>query len=364
MSRRFAFAIDQSGGNAVYQANLQRALAETPDIEATYHGVRIVDDDMWQLVPGIRSNYALTASARAAAALHAVQRRVGKLDAAFIHSQSIALFSVPFMRRVPTVISSDGTPKNYDTYADGLEHAVYGRRVEEMKRRWTRSTLLAARKLLGFSSWVRDSFVNDYGVDPARVVVIPPGIDTDLWVPRAELRGEGGKVRILFTGGNFPRKGGPTLLEWARTTKHRDHVEVHLVTQHDVPATDNVVVHNHMRANSPELIGLAQRCDLFALPTLGDCFPFAAIEAQSAGMPVVISNVGGIAEMVEEGKTGFLVDRKDREGFFERLDRLVEDATLRETMGRAGRARATERFNAKRNATRVAELLLSVAGEG
>jgi glycosyltransferase involved in cell wall biosynthesis len=293
-ARRLAFAIDQSGGNAVYQANLARALADVPGLEATYHGVHIEQDDVWQLVPGVRSNFALAASARAASALHAVRRRTGRVDAALVHSQSIALFSIPFMRRVPTVISSDGTPRNYDSYADGLEHVVYGPRVERLKARWTGAAIRAAHRLLGFSTWVADSFVNDYGADPSRVVVIPPGIDTELWSPRPERRPGDGVVRILFTGGHFTRKGGPVLLDWVKRTRHRN-VEVHLVTQHPVPAAERVVVHNGMRANSPELIALAQRCDLFALPTRGDCFSFAGIEAQAVGMPVVISDVGGIS---------------------------------------------------------------------
>lgn len=362
-TRRLAFAIDQSGGNAVYQANLAQALAGVPGVEATYHGVHIEQDDIWQLVPGVRSNFALTASARAAAALHATRRRTGRVDAALIHSQSIALFAIPFMRRVPTVISSDGTPRNYDSYADGLEHVVYGPRVEAMKARWTRAAIRSAHRLLGFSTWVADSFVNDYGADPARVTVIPPGIDTDLWVPRPERRPGDGVVRILFTGGHFTRKGGPILLDWVRRTRHRD-VEVHLVTQHAVPETPRVVVHNGMRANSPELVALAQRCDLFALPTRGDCFSFAGIEAQAVGMPVVISDVGGISEIITDGVNGYLVGRDDRDGFFDRLDHLVADAALRERMGRIGRERAVERFTARRNSARVLELLLAAADEG
>jgi glycosyltransferase involved in cell wall biosynthesis len=358
-ARRFVFAIDQSAGNAVYQSNLARALHGVPGVEAVFHGVHVVANDVWQSLPVIRSNYALTASARAAAALHGTHRRTGAVDAALIHSQSIALFSIPFMRRVPTVISSDGTPKNYDAYADGLEHVIYGPRVERFKALWTRAAVRAAARLLGFSSWVRDSFINDYGADPERVVVIPPGIDTDLWAPKPELRPDDGIVRILFTGGNFTRKGGPILLDWVRRTRHRN-VEVHFVTLNSIPSTDRVVVHTGMRANSPELVALAQSCDIFALPTRGDCFSFAGIEAHSVGMPVVISNVGGISEIVSDGESGYLVDRDDTVGFFERLDHLVEDVHLRDAMGRVGRERAVARFTAKRNALRVLELLVQM----
>jgi glycosyltransferase involved in cell wall biosynthesis len=278
-----------------------------------------------------------------------------------IHSQSLALFSMPFMRRVPTLISTDGTPANYDSFADALDHKVYGPVTEAAKRLWTRLTFSAAEAVLGFSRWAKDSIVNDYGCPPEKVQVLPPGIDIERWRPAPEQRPNDGVVRILFTGGNFERKGGPDLLRWKERTRHRN-VELHLVTQKPVAEADGVVVHGHFKPNDPELVQLAQRCDLFVLPTRGDCFGFAVIEAQATGMPVVVSAVGGVPEIVVEGETGFLVPRGDQDALADRVDQLVGDEGLRRRLGANGRERAVSHFDARVNSRRVLQLMLQLAG--
>ncbi len=357
--RHLAFAIDHNAGNATYQKNLAACIAKTRDVEASFYPIPLLQRDIWELVPVVNRNLALTASARTAAALAAANREK-KIDAAFIHSQSLAHFSNPFMHKVPTVISSDGTPANFDEFGEQIGHAVQGKFVEGVKRQWTRANLSAARMLLAFSEWVKRSYVNDYGADPSKVVVIPSGVDTDLWKPDPAKRPNDGKVRILFTGGFFERKGGPVLLKWARETKHKN-FELHLVTKHEVPETPGVFPHYSMNANANELVTLAQTCDMFALPTKGDCFPFAAIEAHAAGLPAVISDVGAIKEIVADGETGFLVKPGDANAFCERMDALVADGPKRERMGAAARARAVERFDSRKNSQRVLDLMLQVA---
>jgi glycosyltransferase involved in cell wall biosynthesis len=355
-----AFAIDAGGGNLTYQNNLAAALAEVADIQSEFLPIRIGDHDLWNKVPLLGRNLALTASARAAAALHAVQRRQ-PLDAAMIHSQSLALFSLPFMRRVPTLISTDGTPANYDSFADALEHKVYGPTTEAAKKLWTKLAFSGAARVLGFSQWTKDSLVNDYGCPPEKVEVIPPGIDVARWTPAPEQRPNDGIVRILFTGGHFVRKGGPDLLRWKERTRHRN-VELHLVTKAELPETEGVVVHRDFKPNDPDLVRLAQRCDLFVLPTRGDCFGFAVIEAMATGMPVVVSAVGGVPEIVVEGETGFLVARGDQEALADRVDLLIADEGLRQRMGARGRERAASHFDARTNARRVLQLMLQLAG--
>jgi glycosyltransferase involved in cell wall biosynthesis len=356
---KFAFAIDNNVGNATYGRNLARFIEGRADTEATFFRVELIADDVWQLLPGIRGNYALTASARAAAALYARRRRSG-LDAAFVHSQSIGLFCLDFMKRVPTLISSDATPLSFDQLAHGYSHKVYGPRTERMKHLWTKATIRAARVLLGWSKWVTDSYVNDYGADPARTIVIPPGVDIELWKPASEARADDGIVRILFTGGEFKRKGGDLLLRWARETRHKN-IEVHIVTRDPVAATPRVIVHNDVSANAPKLVALAQKCDLFALPTRADCFSVAGIEASSAGLPLVMTDVGGIREIIEDGVNGLLAPLGDDVGFFERLDKVVADGALRRRMGQAARRIVEQRFDARKNAEAVLEAMRGIA---
>jgi len=68
------------------------------------------------------------------------------------------------------------------------------------------------------------------------------------------------------------------------------------------------------------------------------------IEAMSCGLPVVSTKSGGITELVEDGKTGFLVERGDAQMLADAILRLLKNEALRELMGQAGRARVLECF--------------------
>ncbi len=133
--------------------------------------------------------------------------------------------------------------------------------------------------------------------------------------------------------------------------------ELHLVTRDPVPETAGVVVHQSLANNSPELISLYQRCDIFALPTLADCFSLVAMEAMSCGLPVVISRLGGIPEIVEEGRTGYLLEPGDYPALALRLDQLVSDAALRQRMSEAGLCRAKNDFNCRVNMGRILNVM-------
>jgi glycosyltransferase involved in cell wall biosynthesis len=83
---------------------------------------------------------------------------------------------------------------------------------------------------------------------------------------------------------------------------------------------------------------------VFALATKWEGFPLSILEAMRAGLPVVASNVGGVAEAVVDGKTGYLVDRGDSGSLRDRLQALVADPALRRRMGTAGRRRYETTF--------------------
>ncbi|HXJ38174.1 MAG TPA: glycosyltransferase, partial [Bryobacteraceae bacterium] len=83
---------------------------------------------------------------------------------------------------------------------------------------------------------------------------------------------------------------------------------------------------------------------VFALPTHWEGFPLSVLEAMRAGLPVVASRVGGIAEAVEHGETGLLVQAGDPDAFERSLSTIVNDRALRMRMGAAGRAKYEREF--------------------
>ena len=85
-----------------------------------------------------------------------------------------------------------------------------------------------------------------------------------------------------------------------------------------------------------------------------EVFGWMIAEAMAFGKPVVATRVGGIPELIDEGKTGFLVERGDVTAAAERVLTLLDDGELRKTLGCAGRQKTEERFNLRTN---VGELL-------
>ncbi|MGH2634811.1 MAG: glycosyltransferase family 4 protein [Actinomycetota bacterium] len=94
-----------------------------------------------------------------------------------------------------------------------------------------------------------------------------------------------------------------------------------------------------------DLPALYAALDVVVLTSRNEGTPVSLIEAGAASRPVVATRVGGVPDVVEDGRTGWLVGVGDDAAVASRVARLLEPATAR-TFGRAGRARIAERFSA------------------
>jgi glycosyltransferase involved in cell wall biosynthesis len=168
-----------------------------------------------------------------------------------------------------------------------------------------------------------------------------------------------GPVRILFVGGDLYRKGGELLLEAFRRLPPGS-AELALVTRTPLAPAEGLRIYHDLQPNSAELIALYQSSQVFVLPTYAEAFGIAAVEASAAGLAVIASRVGGLTDIVQDGETGFLIPPGDGDSLAERLARLVKDPSLRQRFGRAARARAEARFDARKNAARLANILQEV----
>jgi glycosyltransferase involved in cell wall biosynthesis len=87
-----------------------------------------------------------------------------------------------------------------------------------------------------------------------------------------------------------------------------------------------------------------------------EVFGYVIAEAMSCGKPMLATRVGGIPELVTDGETGYLVERRDVAAMADRLRRLLADPLLRRQMGERGRAAAAERFDHRNNVSELLEL--------
>lgn len=108
-----------------------------------------------------------------------------------------------------------------------------------------------------------------------------------------------------------------------------------------------------------EADGFLDELDLFALVAEPEGCPNASLEAMAAGLPVVATNAGGVAEQIAMGESGLLVPRGDGVALGEAVAALVDDSDARQRMGVAARARVQERFSVERMLDRYQALLVN-----
>jgi len=102
--------------------------------------------------------------------------------------------------------------------------------------------------------------------------------------------------------------------------------------------------------------------DIFAFPTYynNECFPLVLLEAMSANLPIVSTFEGGIPDIVDMGKTGYLVPQKDAETLAEKLEILTKSPELRRQIGDAGRKKYEKEFTLDIFERKMTEILMSI----
>jgi len=220
-----------------------------------------------------------------------------------------------------------------------------------------------ATLIVTISKYSLEKIQNYYGVDAAKVRIVPNGVDPEEFKPVAETDREGGRRRlglgsepcVLFVGSLIPRKGLPFLVEAAKKIV-KEHSETKFVIVGEGPLksqllsnleTANLSGNFKFLGNVKEdmLPAVYNSADVFALPSIQEGQGIALLEAQASARPVVAFDVGGVNEAVRNGETGLLVKRGSSEELADALLKLLSDKVLREKMGASGRRFVIENFN-------------------
>jgi len=364
---RLLFAAYMAGGNATILENLQRFVAPRPDVDSAWLRVemdaasgRLDRPARRSLVPGTIRNSQVTGRE-----IRKLEDSGGRFDAAWFFQQTICMFLWRFRRRVPYVVAMDGTPLWYARHELWYAMPRFDptSAVSRLKQELTRRVYAGAFHLMPLSWSCRQSLIEDYGVAPERITVVPPGIDLRAYVePDRSARAEDRRLDVLFVGADFQRKGGDLLVRLARDPEFRD-LRFHFVTRsYRGPEADNIRVYDDVTTNSPRMIALYREADLYALPTRADSHAIATLEAMAMGLPVISTPVGGVVDVIRDGENGYLVPRDDAEALADRIRRLRQDRALRLRMGSAGRARVASSFDAETVAATIVDVLARAPG--
>lgn len=192
-----------------------------------------------------------------------------------------------------------------------------------------------------------------FGLDPSKARVIHPGIDPQFFSP-PEVASRSAVLRAISVGSFVWVKGTTYALQALRILIDRG-LAIRLTLVGDGPerqrilyAIDDLGLRDHVEL-AGRLAPVAVRdrlreSDIFVLPSLSEGFCNAAVEAMGCGLPVVMTNCGGVREGVTDGIEGFIVPLRDPGAMAAAIERLAKDPLLRERMGLAARARVLKQF--------------------
>jgi len=274
-------------------------------------------------------------SRNAARALHGLDEP----DAVF---QIHALFD---LAHEPTVLYVDCTHRQSARHWPAW-NPLRGRALRDWYDRETRS-YHAARHIFSFSTTTAASLVDDYGVPASRVTITGAGANLDE-LPGPRPTGAD-RVRtaptILFIGNDFVRKGGMVLLEaFERVRSVLPDARLQLVgTDPGIAPRPGVEVLGRIRDRS-RIEGLYRDADVFTMPSFFDPFPLVLLEAMAFGLPVVATAQEGVPEMIDDRRTGLLVEPGRADALADALLTAILDEDASARLGAAARDEIASRF--------------------
>jgi len=204
--------------------------------------------------------------------------------------------------------------------------------------------------------------IEHQGVPAQKLVVHYNGLDTNLYAPGADRRAELFDISperpvILNVGRLYPMKGRDIMLKAAVPLMERDNPPLIVFAgdglQHQwLPKlADELGIGQHVRflGNRDDVPELLRASDVVVMSSrdapFGESCPNIVIEGMATAKPVVGSNVGGTAELIRDGETGFLIPPSDPSALAKKLSLLLDDSELRQKFGIAGRQVVEQRFS-------------------
>jgi glycosyltransferase involved in cell wall biosynthesis len=233
-----------------------------------------------------------------------------------------------------------------------VEPARLHRRITRVKD----EEIARADHVLTVSELAQQSYLAA-GLEPRRVHSVTLGVDTELFAPAGEQRCEAATgeprlvptgVTFLFPGAMIRRKGFDVLLEAFARVRAAEPGARLVVTGPPRDETDRLgdpppaAIALTGALSQADFAAELRRADCLVLPSRNDSFGMAVVEALASGVPVVVSDMVGARDLVEEGRTGWVVPAGDAAALSERLLACARErgtlAGMREACRRAAAA--------------------------
>jgi glycosyltransferase involved in cell wall biosynthesis len=235
------------------------------------------------------------------------------------------------------------------TMHGGLYYATAWRRRAALRWAMRRSAAL-----VGVSDATASALQRNLGIARSKLHVVPNGIPLRTGV-RARLRSElalaPGELLIVSVGNLYAVKGHAVLIDalatlrdragWRLAIAGRGEEEPRLRAQ---AATASIGDRVHLLGFRDDVADILAAGDVFTMPSLSEGLPLALVEGMSFGLPVVVTGVGGVPEVVTDGVEGLIVPPSDPGALATALAELLQNASRRQQMGAAARTRAVRDY--------------------
>ena len=232
-----------------------------------------------------------------------------------------------------------------------------------------RITAIFCTIIYSCSNSVTSSLLQDIGMKREKVVTIPNSVDVDSFSIKInkekKLRELGLQSNVKIVGTvcrlQEPKKGVKFLLEATKKLQDKFNFQLIIVgTGKDEETLKSIAEKQRINARflgeREDVREILQIMDVFALASFYEGSPVSVLEAMAAGLPVVATNIGGVKEIVSDGKTGFLVEPGDSNALAEKIKKLLEDRKMRKDFGETGFKRVKENFSIDKTVNRIEKL--------
>jgi len=358
---RFGFLLNTTIGNQTRYLNLRKYAEHDDEIDFTWAPVsHYTPPDLPSRLRFLPDPLFLRA--RLLQQAQPVLGKLNELDAVMVHlfEADLLLALRSCWRKGPIHVSStDEAPvtdrSTYPLYPHELNKPVWRQKLRLALDLWR---VKHTDQFIPFSAWVAGVLTRDCGVPASKVHPLHVGLDLDLWHAPPKPRTAGPRLKLLFVGADFSRKGGELLLE-VFAKRFQDSAELHLVTRQAPKALPaHVHVHADFVPNDPRLVELYAEVDVLVIPTTADTGPlWVFMEAMSMGLPIIGTDTGANTELVRHGDTGLVVGIGDAEALATAIRTLADDPALRARMGARGRELIETRYSARVNVPRILRVM-------
>ena len=256
-------------------------------------------------------------------------------------------------------------------------HFPMGRRIITFLVRRTNRLL---DRTIAVSELSREMLIESYRIPPEKIVAVRNGVDVgrfDEEVDEVAVRAELGLApddRVAILIGRFAAgKGHSYAIQAAKLASARvpdlrmilagdGKLENDLRAEARELGVSDRVLFVGFRRDIPRLLAVS---DVLVLPSEDESLPFVILEAMSSRLPVIATDVGGISEAVDDGRTGILVSPRDAEGLADAMVEVLGDRERARAMGFEGRRKVEAEFSLQACAAAVFDVydeLLSKKG--